>query len=54
MCIDYSVGKRPKELRGKPTGFGGPFTSRLAALRHLEMELVFDGGKSVAVVPPVW
>lgn len=54
MCIDYSLGKRPKERRGKPTGFGGPFTSRLAALQHPEMVLMFDNGKSVAVVPPVW
>lgn len=54
MCIDYSLGKRSKERRGKPTGFGGPFTSRLAALRHPEMESVFDDGRLVAAIPPVW
>lgn len=51
VCIDYSVGKRPRERRGQPAGFTGPFRSRLAALRHPEMKLVFDNGEAVAVSP---
>ena len=35
---------RPRERRG----FTGPFRSRLAAMRHPEMKLVFDDGESVA------
>jgi hypothetical protein len=47
LCIDYSVGYRWKERQ--TVGGGGPFLTRLAALRVPEMLLAFEDGSSKAV-----
>ena len=43
FCVDFSVGVRYVERRDRPTG---PWTTRLAAVRWPEAQLVFDDGAS--------
>ena len=47
LCIDYSVGYRWKERQ--KVGAGGPFVTRLAALRVPEMVLIFEDGTTQVV-----
>jgi hypothetical protein len=44
VCIDFGVGKRWRERLRR--GEAGPFSTRLAAFRFPERELVFDDGTS--------
>jgi len=44
ICIDYAVAKRWMER--KAAGFDHTFKTKLAALRHPEMVLIFDDGET--------
>lgn len=47
-CVDFSVGGRYKE---RELGRGSPWSTRLAAVRWPEQELVFDEGHTQPLVP---